>query len=242
MTAPDDYNQKQLDTHQISGAHLTKLAEFWQDSHFLKTDGYLGPATLKNILKDEMVDGISDADTDPTRQLWEAFDGPLESLPRGRRDVYRVFGNPGSAKVDRKWVKENIREFRNLPGVPPKWYVKLHKLAEPYVREALRRAGEVSDYRIERFGGFVFRHQQHKDAMPLSYHSFGIAFDVNPPDNSGKHYERGAAPEPFSEEWDLTWPNGMDKAFVDAIKSVGFGWGGDWNTFKDPMHFELVMR
>ena len=237
----DDYNQLQIDKEIFTGEHLTKLTEFWQGGHFLTIDGKCGPNTLKSILGDGTVD-VSGADTNPTRQLWEPFHGPLEYLPSNRHDVYRIFGNPGSIKAERKWVKENIREFRDLPGVPHKWYVKLHKLAEPYVREALRRAEEASDYKIDRFGGFVFRHQQHKDSMPLSYHSWGIAFDVNPHLNYGKHYARGAAPEPFSEEWKEIWPNGMPKAFVDAIKSVGFSWGGDWSTFKDPMHFELVMR
>lgn len=241
MNGNDEYNQKQIDKECITGAHVTRLVEFWQDSHFLKTDGRCGPATLKSILKDEMIDSISEADTDPTVRLWEPFHGPLNHLPRTRSDVYRIFGNPGQAKVDKKWVKENIHDFRNLPGVPSRLYVQLHKLAEPYVREALRRAAEVSDYKIERCGGFVFRHQQHNESMPLSYHSWGIAFDINPQDNKGIHYRRGEAPKPFSEEWKQIWPKGMDKAFVDAIKSVGFGSGADWHSFLDPMHFELVL-
>lgn len=236
----DDYNQHRIDSGEVKGKHLTKLVEFWQGEHSLKVDGKCGPMTLASIMKDETVDAVSEADTNPSVKLWGAFDGPLEYLPRTRSDVYKLFGNPGQAKADRRWVKENIREFRDLPGVPRKWYVKLHKLAEPYVREALRRAAEVSDYKIDRFGGYVFRHQRHDSSRPLSYHSFGIAFDVNPSDNSAKSFQKGKAPEPFSEEWRKIWPKGMDRKFVEAVESVGFTWGGRW-TWKDTMHFELVL-
>jgi hypothetical protein len=92
----DDYNQLQINEGLITGAHITKLAEFWQDSHFLTTDGKCGPTTLKSILSDEVVDVVSEADTNPTMQLWEAFDGPLEHLPRNRRDVYKIFGDPAN--------------------------------------------------------------------------------------------------------------------------------------------------
>lgn len=237
----DEYNQKQLDEGKVSGEHITKLTELWQKEHGLKQDGKLGPATLADI---GTTTPLSEATTEPKIQVWKPFDGPLEHLPRNRKDVYAIFGDPSNgSKANKKWENENIRTFRKdmaLPGVDPHRYVKLHRLAEPYVREAMRRATSVSDYEITRFGGYVYRLMRGKSR--LSYHSFGIAFDINPPENKAIRFESAAdKPVPFSDEWHELYPDGMDQAFVDAIKSVGFGWGGDWRTFSDPMHFELVL-
>lgn len=240
----NEYNQQLINSGMLRGVDLTKLAKHWQNDHFLKVDGKCGTKTLKSILEDDdLVDIVSDTDTEPTRQLWEPFHGPLDQIPRNRREVYQVFGNPSNgSKVDRKWKKENIRTFRKgmaLPGVPPHRYIKIHKLAEPYMREALRRAAERSDYKIVTFAAFNFRLMRGRNR--LSYHSWGIAMDINHVQNPAIRYKSAAdKPVPFSEEWHKLRPRAMDKAFVDAIKSVGWRWGGDWKTFADDQHFEFV--
>lgn len=252
MNKRDEYNQFQIDSRELRGKHLSFLTEFWQRGHDLKADGYCGPKTLESILENVIVGGIGgtidtidDTPTDPARQLWAPFHGPLAELPQNRADVYRIFGNPANGgKVDKKWRRENIRTYRKahaLPGVDPHRYVKLHRLAEPYFREALRRAALVSDYKIHTFGDFVFRLMRSKNR--LSYHSFGIAMDINSDDNPPIRYNTAAeAPEPWSEEWHRIRPRGMPREFVEAIKSVGFSWAGDWSRFKDDMHFELVLE
>jgi hypothetical protein len=245
MSSPDDYNQKQIDSEKFTGEHLTKLTEFWQEEHFLTADGKCGPNTLNNILKNDVVDGIDDADTDPLIDIKEPFDGPLDYIPRTRKDVYAIFGDPSNGeKVNKAWEKENIRTFRKamaLPGVDPHRYVKIHKLAEPYMREAMRRAMEACpDYVIDKFACFNYRLM--RSSNRLSYHSWGIAMDINPDDNPAIRYDSAAdKPVPFSDEWHRLRPRAMPRAFIEAIKSAGFAWGGDWKTFADDMHFELVL-
>jgi hypothetical protein len=170
-----------------------------------------------------------------------AFDGPLQAIPRNRAEVYATFGDPGKGKPDPKWEKASIVTVRDLPGVPTRWYFQCHRLCEPYIREALRRA-QVADpeYQIERAASFVFRHQRHDPKRPLSYHSWGIAFDVDPGLNGGKTFNVKSTPLPWSKEWNKLWPNGLSREFVEAVESVGFAWGGRWKGFVDPMHFEFV--
>lgn len=220
------YNVDRVANQSVTEDHLKKLAKHWQRNHGLTADGLIGPKTVAAL---------------EGRLESEGFVGTLETIPRNRAEVYKTFGNPGTGKADKKWVKSNIITVRDLPGVPHKWYVQLHRLAEPYVREALRRAKEASNYEIERFAGFVFRHQRHDSSRPLSYHSWGIAVDVNPNQNQAKTYSKLVlSPKPWTPGWREIWPNGVDEAFVTAFESVGFSWGGRWQSFRDPMHFELV--
>ena len=79
-----------------------------------------------------------------------------------------------------------------------------------------------------------------------------MAEDVNPDENEIHAFARGECPVPWSPEWMCIWPNGADQAFVEAMESVGWVWGGVWGaaggdfaerakhvTFCDPMHWQL---
>lgn len=173
----------------------------------------------------------------------DVFEGPLSVIPSSREEVYRVFGNPGTSKPSRLWKRESMVVAKNLPGIWNKCRGKLyiHHLAEPYLREALRRA-EVQGCldEIHKIGCYTFRHQRHDPRRPLSYHSWGIAIDINPKDNRARKFQKGLAPEPFTPEWEKWWPDGLSKDLVWCFESVGWSWGGRWTRFCDPMHMEIV--
>lgn len=197
-------------------------------------------------------EALLDPAPDVEAELDARFFGPLAVIPRTRGDVYDTYGNPGVGKVDPKWERGNMVSARNLPGRWNKGSGKLyiHRLAEPYLREALRRAGLFQEFNcialrplgyITRLGCFAFRHQRHDPARPLSYHSWGIAVDINSEDNEGKYIKHPI--ECWSEGWQQLWPAGVPRELVRAFESVGWRWGGRWrgkDGFIDPMHFELV--
>jgi hypothetical protein len=54
----------------------------------------------------------------------------------------------------------------------------------------------------------------------LSNHAFGLAFDVNVPEN-----ERGTVGQ-------------INRQVVQIFEKWGFTWGGTWG-YTDPMHFEM---
>jgi peptidoglycan L-alanyl-D-glutamate endopeptidase CwlK len=59
-----------------------------------------------------------------------------------------------------------------------------------------------------------------------SWHNYGLAIDCVPIDSIGK------------ADWNVHHPSWA--IMVDAMKSQGFEWGGDWKTFKDRPHFQMV--
>ncbi len=96
----------------------------------------------------------------------------------------------------------------------------LQKVAANLAAEAA--SGRV--YTITSVSGFTARtiggsHQ-------LSRHALGLAIDINPAQN------------PYQEDGTLF--TDMPPWFVDAWRSAGFCWGGDWIGVKDPMHFSWM--
>jgi hypothetical protein len=75
--------------------------------------------------------------------------------------------------------------------------------------------------KLDLFGGsYNFRKMRSRNT--LSYHSYGIAIDIDP----GNHV-MGNARQTFPD-----W-------YVKCWKSAGFAWGGDWHgKSRDSMHFE----
>jgi len=228
------YNGGEIADGDFTREMIVRLVQEWQETHQLGVDGKCGPNTQKSITSHLPV-------VQPEPRLWTPWDGPLETQPRNRTEVYDMFGTPGDEGS--RWFKENIVEVQGqncFPGVPPKWYVKVHRDTEPYWREGLRRAMVSSPYKIERFGGFFYRHIQFNEKLPLSYHSWGLAGDIDRRKNKAVSFPNGDGPKPWTPEWMRIWPNGVDEQFVLAMANCGFFWGGWWRRFVDPMHFQFV--
>lgn len=81
---------------------------------------------------------------------------------------------------------------------------------------------EIED--TKKIGGcFVPRHMLFKKEKPLSRHSWGMAWDMNPTTNG-----YGVNPK-------------LDGRVVKIWEDAGFVWGGRWNT-KDGMHVETSLE
>ena len=74
-----------------------------------------------------------------------------------------------------------------------------------------------------------------------SEHAYGEAVDVNPIENpyTGCGRTREKASIPYLNR-SRHRPGMVTAAVVEAFASVGWGWGGNWTSTKDYMHFSAT--
>jgi D-alanyl-D-alanine carboxypeptidase len=126
----------------------------------------------------------------------------------------------GTVTPDPRWVSSYIRH-ENVPLIGR---VTCNKGMLPQLRGALNeiiQRGLADRIHPTQYGGcYVPRYIANDPSLGLSLHSWGIAVDLNVPEN-----QRGTAGQ-------------MDPQVVQIFKKWGFAWGGDWH-YTDPMHFEM---
>ncbi len=86
---------------------------------------------------------------------------------------------------------------------------------------------------------YGFHYRQINGSERLSNHSYGRAIDINPFDNpyissSGRVLPQGGEYAPSTNLNSLTRESDLVRKFI----SLGWTWGGGWDTPKDYMHFE----
>jgi hypothetical protein len=86
-------------------------------------------------------------------------------------------------------------------------------------------------YRVYSVGGYNCRTVA--GSSSYSAHAFGLAVDINPPDNP--HCPDKYDPKNLCRG-NVTETN-MPPEFRGLFLSRGFGWGGNWRSSKDAMHF-----
>jgi len=94
------------------------------------------------------------------------------------------------------------------------------------VSKAWEDKGGQSFYKIESLGGYrddTIKTPGGKDTGRISWHSYGLAIDINP----GENPHTGPSVRKTN----------MPSAFVELFEKEGWGWGGKWHRSKDPMHF-----
>ena len=100
--------------------------------------------------------------------------------------------------------------------------IPFDKRAANQLLRAAMKAYEVP-YRVYRIESFNCR--KTTSGKSWSAHAWAVAVDINPEEN------------PFTSGALRT---DMPPEFVRCFKSEGFGWGGEWRSVKDAMHFSLA--
>ena len=126
-------------------------------------------------------------------------------------------GRPGYLTIDPAWVKTHIATER----VPLLGTVTCNVALFPQIRGAIDRLIEdgLTDTITSYSGCYAHRFANRDPTAAISHHSWGIALDINVPQN------------PFGE------PPDQDPRMVRAFEDWGFIWGGNFIR-PDGMHFE----
>lgn len=94
-----------------------------------------------------------------------------------------------------------------------------------YIDELWRDRGGNNFYRVDSIGSYNCR--TIAGSKKLSAHAYGLAIDINASKN----------PHTFPPQGLVT---NMPQAFVSLFTSNGWGWGGNWRSSKDAMHFSRM--
>ena len=148
--------------------------------------------------------------------------------PRGLAAVKRIYGTfayselpKGAIKIKGTWEKDNLVVKKNVCGSGLN--IQLHRKVMPIFEHCLSEAiRTVPQYKLVKLGGYCSRRMMNDPNAPLSYHSWGCAFDMN---------------------WDTctAGPNAVNDLPSDWVKvftGIGWEWGGLWQR-RDYMHFQF---
>lgn len=172
----------------------------------------------------------------PGRRTAQALYGSGLSIPRNRHELRKQFGviawtrpDPKSRRVAiaNDWGKKHIQRFTLHTG----GYVRLHRdIGDEFV-QLFRVACEASGYTPRSVQTWNPRVIGGTDR--LSMHAYGIAADVDPPDNPwGGVILRG----PRKGQPSLLRQHPM---FAQVFEWAGWTWGGRWRgNAGDDMHFQ----
>lgn len=263
-----EYNDRRLELVEDSREFATLVA-FWQEHHGLLVDGQYGPKTESSVRATPYAeapkpvkppepapitfDGPLSKRPGTVAELNAAYGDPT------RGGLYLKVADPVWKKAHLVTVEPGTLPLVNREGDGR--YVTVNEAMLPYLVEGLSRARDAN-FRLSggnpanmtggplyRVGGFNFRRMRHdtperakaegRPLRPLSRHSWGAAVDIDADNNAAKEFAAGRTPVPWSAEWTAVWPRGLQPWFVEAMESVGFRWGGRWQGFCDPMHWEL---
>lgn len=236
------WNLGQVEAGVLGGDVLAELirrgARVVQDEADVKIDGLAGPATREIV---EELLGIAPEAPKPPRKSRRKPPPDLIPIPT-RRNIEAVYGHfsyaedparPGAIIQDRKWVRENI--VKVFFGPEGKQYTWMHRHLAVEFPKLLAQASEFSGYYPKKIWSWVPRKMGWSSSpdAPLSRHSWGIAIDFDPKENS---------PALPAEETLI----GQHPTFLEVFRSAGYTCGYDWTKFgpngHDAMHVERVRR
>lgn len=186
----------------------------------------LSPAEYANQLK---ATGLADAGFDG-KDIIQKGSGSLRACGREFKDPSAESSNikPLTVKVWNEGGKETTKTINVHDCVRDRFA----RAFEAYFNSGQKFpiAGDIGSYNVRNVTG----------STVLSAHSFGLAIDVNASVNchasndgkciSGGSYEPGKNPQSIT----------VDSSLVKAMQAQGIGWGGNWDSSKDYMHFSCT--
>ena len=222
MTA-DEFNAAEKAAGRLTDEMLAVAASAggivaFQQAHGLVADGKAGMKTQAMLEAVAHPSGAAPANVASV------------AIPKGQAGIEATYGKfafselgGGRIAIDSNWVTANICSFTLHTGKT----IKLHRLVGAEFVQLFAQACAASGYTPSSVQTFVPRHTLWDPAKSLSLHSWGIAIDFTPGENTMGGTDGHGGPSKLRQH----------PAFVEVFKKAGWTWGGDWKM-KDDMHFQ----
>ena len=117
----------------------------------------------------------------------------------------------------------------------------LHKDVAKQIQQVFQ---EAQDGGFKIYDAYCYSWRNIANSSSRSQHSYGLACDINYRENYCYYVDEskpGGVGEICYEGWwkpgEDEFSAGQDSAVVQAFYRIGWGWGGDWHSKKDYMHF-----
>lgn len=145
-------------------------------------------------------------------------------------------GLPQTKEEMEKYLVNVLVPITTKSGVKTTKTVKLHIAIAEDVRKALQEAQDKG-FKVYEVQGYNWRNVA--GSKTRSQHSYGLAVDINVAENcqmkNGK-VTAGSFWNPGKSEYSIP----EDGVLVKAFNSIGWGWGGNFSSSKDYMHFSYT--
>lgn len=143
---------------------------------------------------------------------------------------------PQTKEEMEKYLVNVLVPITTKSGVKTTKTVKLHIAIAEDVRKALQEAQDKG-FKVYEVQGYNWRNVA--GSKTRSQHSYGLAVDINVTENcqmkNGK-VTAGSFWNPGKSEYSIP----EDGVLVKAFNSIGWGWGGNFSSSKDYMHFSYT--
>lgn len=185
--------------------------------------------------------------TDPNTHVFHTNAKALEELrgitggttpATGKLEDIFPDGIPTTQEGIRKYLTTIQVPITKKNGTKTTAPVTIHRAVAEDLKNVLQKAQD-GGFKVYSIGGFSWRNVAHSSKM--SQHALGLAVDINVTENycvypdTGK-IDAGSFWDPSRSEYSIP----KDGVLVKAFKSIGWGWGGDWKSKKDYMHFSFT--
>jgi hypothetical protein len=172
-------------------------------------------------------DGLAGAKTQTVLAALVAGKTPIPHGTAGVKAVYGDFayteGDNGRINIDQAWVYLNIVWQKLHTGQS----VRLHAMVASEFAVLFAKACKASSYTPASVQTFVPRHTLWDPTKSLSLHSWGIAIDFSPSENTMGGTDGKGGQSKMRQ----------NLSFVKAFTDAGWTWGGSWKM-RDDMHFQ----
>ena len=135
-------------------------------------------------------------------------------IPQNYTELHEHFGDPSDPNFQHEYLVLFPEELASGASVT----VRCHAAMAP----ALKKIWAANRAHIHSYAGCYNYRKVRGSATNLSLHAWGLAVDLNAPENP------------------LGGTSTQAPQLVAAFKDAGFFWGGNYHHRKDPMHFQYA--